>query len=46
MIGDRSFDIEDARLHNLHASLSAEATQNPGELEALNAEAIITSRTR
>jgi hypothetical protein len=29
MIGDRSFDIEDARLLNLHAFLSAETTQNP-----------------
>jgi hypothetical protein len=28
MIGDRSFNLEDARLHNLRASLSAETTQN------------------
>ncbi len=29
MIGDRSFDIEDARLHNFRVSLSAQTMQNP-----------------
>jgi hypothetical protein len=47
LIGDRSCDIEDARLHNLHASLSAEAKQNQANSKrsTLNAEPTIDSRT-
>jgi phosphoglycolate phosphatase len=43
MVGDRSFDIEGARVHNLPCISVRWGYAEPGELEMLNAEAIIDS---
>jgi phosphoglycolate phosphatase len=43
MVGDRAFDIEGARIHNLPCISARWGYAEPGELETLNAKAIINS---